>query len=84
MCLKCTALPIANSLSTPPPPLVFHYQVKMHIFSKTQQSFTEQPMKISLYGSHGEKENIDFVLCVHNKWTDDIEPFGKFNQIQKK
>ncbi|XP_075879075.1 lipoprotein lipase [Nelusetta ayraudi] len=41
---------------------VFHYQVKMHLFSKTRQTFTEQPMKISLYGSHGEKENIPFVL----------------------
>lgn len=47
-----------------PSPLVFHYQVKMHLFSKTQQSFSEQPMKISLYGSHGEKENIAFVLYV--------------------
>lgn len=48
---------------TPPTP-VFHYQVKVHFFSKTKQSFTEQPMKISLYGSRGEKENIAFVLYV--------------------
>lgn len=62
-------LPFINTLSTPPPPVVFHYQVKMHLFSKTRQTFTEQPMKISLYGSHGEKENIPFVLYVYVKYT---------------
>ncbi|XP_015249924.1 lipoprotein lipase isoform X1 [Cyprinodon tularosa] len=41
---------------------VFHYQVKAHLFSKDKQSFTEQPMKISLYGTHGEKEDIPIVL----------------------
>ncbi|XP_075944711.1 lipoprotein lipase [Anarhichas minor] len=45
---------------------VFHYQVKVHLFSEDQQSFTEQPMKISLYGTHGEKEDISFVLPVLN------------------
>lgn len=43
---------------------VFHYQVKVHFFSETKLSFTEQPMKISLYGTHGEKEDIAFVLPV--------------------
>ncbi|XP_039984300.1 lipoprotein lipase isoform X2 [Xiphias gladius] len=43
---------------------VFHYQVKVHFFSHDQLSFTEQPMKISLYGTHGEKEDISFVLPV--------------------
>ncbi|XP_068174513.1 lipoprotein lipase [Antennarius striatus] len=43
---------------------VFHYQVKVHFFSKSQLSFTEQPMKISLYGTNGEKEGISFVLPV--------------------
>lgn len=47
---------------------VFHYQVKVHFFSETQQSFTEQPMKISLYGTHGEKEDIPFVLYVDPSW----------------
>lgn len=47
---------------------VFHYQVKVHFFSETQQSFTEQPMKISLYGTHGEKEDIPFVLYVDSSW----------------
>ncbi|KAF7657982.1 hypothetical protein LDENG_00019750 [Lucifuga dentata] len=41
---------------------VFHYQVKVHFFSKDDLSFTEQPLKISLYGTHGEKEDIPFVL----------------------
>ncbi|XP_041861727.1 lipoprotein lipase [Melanotaenia boesemani] len=43
---------------------VFHYQVKAHFFSKDKLSFTEQPMKISLYGTHGEKEDISFVLPI--------------------
>ncbi|XP_068447454.1 lipoprotein lipase [Clinocottus analis] len=43
---------------------VFHYQVKGHFFSTDQLSFTEQPMKISLYGIHGEKEDIPFVMPV--------------------
>nr|XP_020468697.1 lipoprotein lipase-like [Monopterus albus] len=45
---------------------VFHYQVKVHFFSRDQLSFTEQPMKISLYGTNGEKEGISFVLPVLN------------------
>lgn len=61
-CVWSAQLPLINPLSHLP--LVFHYQVKMHLFSNTRQSFTEQPMKISLYGSHGEKENIAFVLYV--------------------
>ncbi|XP_051977876.1 lipoprotein lipase-like [Xyrauchen texanus] len=41
---------------------LFHYQVKVHFFSKTKLSYTDQPMKISLYGIHGEKENIPYVM----------------------
>lgn len=48
-----------------PPPPVFHYQVKAHFFSDSARNFTEQPMKISLYGTLGEKEDISFVLYVH-------------------
>ncbi|CAI5639784.1 unnamed protein product [Oreochromis niloticus] len=48
---------------------VFHYQVKAHFFSQNQQSFTEQPMKISLYGTNGEKEDIAFVLPSLNSNT---------------
>ncbi|XP_061739215.1 lipoprotein lipase [Nerophis ophidion] len=45
---------------------VFHYQVKMHLFSDERLSFSEQPLKISLYGTHGEKEDIAHVLPVMN------------------
>lgn len=45
---------------------VFHYQVKVHFFSTDKLSFTEQPLKISLHGTHGEKEGISFVLPVLN------------------
>ncbi|XP_077463280.1 lipoprotein lipase [Stigmatopora argus] len=41
---------------------VFHYQVKMHLFSKEIRNFSDQPIKISLYGTDGEKEDIAFVL----------------------
>uniref|UniRef100_A0A3B1IEY5 Lipoprotein lipase n=1 Tax=Astyanax mexicanus TaxID=7994 RepID=A0A3B1IEY5_ASTMX len=41
---------------------VFHYQVKVHFFSKNKLSYTDQPMKISLYGYAGEKENIPYVM----------------------
>nr|ACH53599.1 lipoprotein lipase [Epinephelus coioides] len=43
---------------------VFHYQVKVHFFSKDRLSFTEQPMKISLHGMLGVKGDIPFVLPV--------------------
>lgn len=45
---------------------VFHYQVKVHFFGKTQLSYTDQPMKISLYGIHGEKENIPYIMPTLN------------------
>lgn len=41
---------------------VFHYQVKVHFFSNTKISYTDQPMKISLYGYSGEKENIPYIM----------------------
>ncbi|XP_053369117.1 lipoprotein lipase-like [Clarias gariepinus] len=41
---------------------VFHYQVKVHFFSKSEISYTDQPLKISLYGISGEKENIPFIM----------------------
>lgn len=41
---------------------VYHYQVKVHFFSKTKISYSDQPMKISLYGLTGEKENIPYVI----------------------
>ncbi|KAM4629387.1 lipoprotein lipase [Polymixia lowei] len=45
---------------------VFHYQVKVHFFSKEKLSFEKQPLKISLYGTHGEKENIPYKIPVLN------------------
>ncbi|XP_018583848.2 lipoprotein lipase [Scleropages formosus] len=41
---------------------VFHYQVKVHLFSQDKLEFTEQPMKMSLYGTDGEAEAIAFTL----------------------
>ncbi|KAM6962690.1 lipoprotein lipase [Aplochiton taeniatus] len=43
---------------------VFHYQVKVHFFSDQQLDFKEQPLKVSLYGTHGEKEDIPFTMPV--------------------
>uniref|UniRef100_A0A8C2CXS0 Lipoprotein lipase n=1 Tax=Cyprinus carpio TaxID=7962 RepID=A0A8C2CXS0_CYPCA len=48
---------------------VFHYQVKVHFFGKTKLSYTDQPIKISLYGIHGEKENIPYILPALNTNT---------------
>uniref|UniRef100_A0A671SV72 Lipoprotein lipase n=1 Tax=Sinocyclocheilus anshuiensis TaxID=1608454 RepID=A0A671SV72_9TELE len=48
---------------------VFHYQVKVHFFGKTKLSYTDQPMKISLYGIHGEKENIPYIMPALNTNT---------------
>jgi len=45
---------------------VFHYQVKVHFFSKDKLSFTEQPLKVSLYGTLEEKEDIPFTMPVLN------------------
>ncbi|TRY57483.1 hypothetical protein DNTS_035511 [Danionella cerebrum] len=48
---------------------VFHYQVKVHFFSKAKLNYNDQPMKISLYGFHGEKENIPYVMPALNSNT---------------
>ncbi|XP_076847785.1 lipoprotein lipase [Brachyhypopomus gauderio] len=48
---------------------VFHYQVKVHFFGKSNISYTDQPMKISLYGFSGEKENIPYVMPSMNTNT---------------
>ena len=47
-----------------PLPTVFHYQVKLHFFSKDALSFTEQPIRVSLYGTLGEREDLTHVLYV--------------------
>lgn len=42
--------------------LVFHYQVKIHFFGKTNMTKTNQPFLISFYGTLDESENIAFTL----------------------
>ncbi|KAL2097094.1 hypothetical protein ACEWY4_006301 [Coilia grayii] len=41
---------------------VFHYQVKVHVFSQKNLSVVEQPMQVSLYGTHGEQEGISITV----------------------
>ncbi|XP_053342727.1 lipoprotein lipase [Clarias gariepinus] len=41
---------------------VFHYQVKVHLFSQYQLTLDNQPMKVSLYGTHDERDNIAVVV----------------------
>lgn len=48
---------------------VFHYQVKVHFFSKDKMSFSEQPIRVSLYGTNGEKEDIPFTMPFLNSNT---------------
>ncbi|XP_061097315.1 lipoprotein lipase-like isoform X2 [Conger conger] len=43
---------------------VFHFQVKVHFFSQEDVTFRDQPLKISLFGTLGEKEDISLVLPV--------------------
>lgn len=42
--------------------LVFHYQIKLHLFSQNHLALDNQPVKISLYGTHDEKDNIPIVV----------------------
>ncbi|XP_053559191.1 lipoprotein lipase [Bombina bombina] len=41
---------------------VFHYQIKVHYFGKKNLTVTNQPFKVSLYGTRGENENIAITL----------------------
>ncbi|KAG8454399.1 hypothetical protein GDO86_000863 [Hymenochirus boettgeri] len=41
---------------------VFHYQMKVHFFSKKNLTVTNQPFLISLYGTIGESENMAVTL----------------------
>ncbi|XP_048833100.1 lipoprotein lipase [Brienomyrus brachyistius] len=45
---------------------VFHYQVKMHLFSKDKAQYSEQPLKVSLHGIHGETEDISILVPALN------------------
>ncbi|XP_010889273.1 lipoprotein lipase [Esox lucius] len=41
---------------------VFHYQMKFHVFNQQNLTLNEQPIKVSLFGTHGEKEDVQLVL----------------------
>lgn len=41
---------------------VFHYQVKVHLFSYQDLKLENQPVKVSLYGTHDEKDDIAVVV----------------------
>ena len=43
---------------------VFHYQVKVHVFGQKNFSVVEQPMLVSLYGTHGDQEGIPVTVYV--------------------
>lgn len=43
---------------------VFHYQVKVHVFCQKNLSVVEQPVLVSLYGTHGEQEGISVTVYV--------------------
>ncbi|XP_071376674.1 lipoprotein lipase [Centroberyx affinis] len=48
---------------------VFHYQIKAHFFSQKTLILTHQPILVSLYGTHGEKEEIPLTLSDLNTNT---------------
>ncbi|KAM3833847.1 lipoprotein lipase-like [Diretmus argenteus] len=48
---------------------VFHYQIKAHFFSQETLSLSHQPILVSLYGTHGEKEDIPLTLSNLNTNT---------------
>ncbi|NWI92313.1 LIPL lipase, partial [Pitta sordida] len=52
---------------------VFHYQVKIHFFGKTNIPKTNQPFLISLYGTLDKSENIAFTLAEVE--GDKVSPF---------
>ncbi|KAM4605734.1 lipoprotein lipase [Polymixia lowei] len=41
---------------------VFHYQIKAHFFSLKTLILSQQPIAVSLYGTHGEQEDIPLTL----------------------
>ncbi|KAF4076417.1 hypothetical protein AMELA_G00215010 [Ameiurus melas] len=41
---------------------VFHYQIKAHLFSHSNLALDNQPVKISLYGTHDQKDGIPIVV----------------------
>ncbi|KAJ8372908.1 hypothetical protein AAFF_G00275580 [Aldrovandia affinis] len=43
---------------------VFHYQVKVHLFCQEEVTLRDQPLKVSLYGTLGDKEDIRIILPI--------------------
>ncbi|XP_035384540.1 lipoprotein lipase isoform X3 [Electrophorus electricus] len=41
---------------------VFHYQIKVHLFSQKDMTLESQPLKISLFGIRDERDNIPVVV----------------------
>ncbi|KAK7163752.1 hypothetical protein R3I93_007728 [Phoxinus phoxinus] len=41
---------------------VFHYQIKLHIFSDKNMTLLEQPLKVSLFGTTDERDDISVVV----------------------
>ncbi|KAG9278658.1 lipoprotein lipase-like [Astyanax mexicanus] len=41
---------------------VYHYQIKLHLFSLKNMTLENQPVKISLYGTHDERDDIPVVV----------------------
>ncbi|XP_051990215.1 lipoprotein lipase isoform X1 [Xyrauchen texanus] len=41
---------------------VFHYQIKLHVFSDKNMTMLEQPMKVSLFGTTDEREDISVTV----------------------
>ncbi|KAG9343205.1 hypothetical protein JZ751_014184 [Albula glossodonta] len=49
---------------------VFHYQVKVHFFSKDNMTFRDQSLKVSLHGTLEDKKDIT-VLLITLQWEQD-------------
>ncbi|XP_056600060.1 lipoprotein lipase [Triplophysa dalaica] len=43
---------------------VFHYQMKVHVFSSTNMTLLEQPMKVSLFGTTDERDDITITVPI--------------------
>ncbi|CAM4586593.1 hypothetical protein PO909_031625 [Leuciscus waleckii] len=41
---------------------VFHYQIKLHLFSDKNMTLLEQPMKVSLFGTTDERDDISVIV----------------------
>ncbi|KAL0201806.1 hypothetical protein M9458_004993, partial [Cirrhinus mrigala] len=41
---------------------VFHYQIKLHLFSDKNMTLLEQPVKVSLFGTTDERDDISVTV----------------------